>query len=48
MQDRPFTFDISLPEGIPTHYDNHYTRTLSAMKGQFADPLSSRVFASWY
>jgi glucose-6-phosphate isomerase len=37
MQDNPFTFGISLPEGIPTKYDNHITRTLSAMKGQFAD-----------
>ncbi len=37
MQDCPFTFGISLPEGVPTHYDNHITRTLSSMKGQFAD-----------
>jgi glucose-6-phosphate isomerase len=37
MQDNPFTFGISLPEGIPTKYDNHITRTLSAMKGQFSD-----------
>jgi len=35
MQDYPFTFGIS--EGIPTAYDNHITRTLSAMVGQFAD-----------
>jgi glucose-6-phosphate isomerase len=37
MQDHPITFGISLPDGIPTHYDNHITRRLSAMKGQFAD-----------
>jgi glucose-6-phosphate isomerase len=37
MQDKPFTFGISTPEGIPTTYDNHITRRLSAMKGQFAD-----------
>ena len=37
MQDYPFTFDISIPEGIPTRYDNHITRMLSAMKGQFYD-----------
>ena len=37
MKDDPFAFDISLPEGIPTSYDNHITRTLSAMTGQFAD-----------
>jgi glucose-6-phosphate isomerase len=37
VQDYPFTFGIPLPEGIPTKYDNHITRTLSAMNGQFAD-----------
>ncbi len=31
----PFTFGII--EGIPSTYDNHITRKLSAMKGQFAD-----------
>ena len=35
MQDYPYSFGIS--EGIPSHYDNHITRTLSAMAGQFAD-----------
>ena len=37
MQDFPFAFGISLPGGIPTQYDNHISRSLSAMKGQFAD-----------
>jgi glucose-6-phosphate isomerase len=37
MQDYPFTFSIPLPEVIPTQYDNHITRRLSAMGGQFAD-----------
>ncbi|GAB4534370.1 MAG: glucose-6-phosphate isomerase [Anaerolineae bacterium] len=37
MQDHPFTFGISLPGGVPTRYDNHITRRLSAMAGQFAD-----------
>jgi len=37
MPDYPFTFGIPLPEVIPTHYDNHITRRLSAMRGQFAD-----------
>jgi len=37
MQDYPFAFGISLPGGIPTQYDNHITRSLSAMRGQFAD-----------
>jgi len=40
MQDHPFTFGISLPEGIPTHYDNHIVRRLSAMQGQFADQVA--------
>jgi len=35
MQNYPFTFGIS--EGIPTTYDNHIIRKLSAMVGQFAD-----------
>jgi glucose-6-phosphate isomerase len=37
MRDYPFTFSIPLPEVIPTHYDNHITRRLSAMQGQFAN-----------
>ena len=37
MQDYPFTFGITLPGGIPSQYDNHITRSLSAMQGQFAD-----------
>jgi glucose-6-phosphate isomerase len=37
MQDYPFTFSIPLPDVIPTRYDNHITRRLSAMQGHFAD-----------
>ncbi len=37
MSDHPFAFDVPLPTGRPTHYDIHTTRTLSAMKGQYAD-----------
>jgi glucose-6-phosphate isomerase len=37
QQDEPFTFDIQLPIGIPTRYDNHITRRLSSMAGQFID-----------
>jgi glucose-6-phosphate isomerase len=40
VQNNPFTFDISLPGGIPTGYDNHIVRTLSAMQGQYADQRS--------
>jgi len=38
MPNHPFTFGIALPQGIPTHYDNHIRRSLSSMAGQFADP----------
>lgn len=37
MDDRPFAFDLTLPGGVLTHYDNHITRRLSDMAGYFAD-----------
>jgi glucose-6-phosphate isomerase len=37
MQDLPSSFEIALPEGIPSHFDNHLTRRLSSMRGQYAD-----------
>jgi len=37
MRNTPFTFDISLPGGVPTAYDGHIVRQLSAMRGQYAD-----------
>ena len=37
MHRLPFTFEIALPAGIPTEYDNHITRSLSSMRGQYAD-----------
>jgi glucose-6-phosphate isomerase len=40
MQDNPFTFEIILPEGLLTQYDNHVVRRLSAMEGQYADERS--------
>jgi glucose-6-phosphate isomerase len=40
MQDNPFTFEIILPGGVPTQYDNHIVRRLSAMKGQYTDEHS--------
>jgi glucose-6-phosphate isomerase len=46
MQDHPYSFGISLPKGIPTKYNNHITRTLSAMEGQFADQQAYRVMLS--
>ncbi len=37
MVNRPFTFQVLGPEDVPIGYDNHITRHLSAMKGQFHD-----------
>ena len=42
MRSTPFTFDISLPGGVPTVYDGtdvliRIVRPLSAMRGQYAD-----------
>ncbi len=37
MHRLPFAFEIALPVGIPTKYDNHITRNLSSMRGQYAD-----------
>jgi glucose-6-phosphate isomerase len=40
MDHRPFAFDLALPGGVPTRYDNHVTRRLSEMAGYFADQAS--------
>jgi glucose-6-phosphate isomerase len=40
MSDRPFTFEIALPTGIPAPYSSHIVRRLSAMQGQYADAAS--------
>ncbi len=37
MSDLPFTFGVAMPDGVPTRYDNHIVRHLSAMAGQYAD-----------
>ena len=37
MHQLPFTFKIQLPQGIPVPHDNHIARTLSSMRGQYAD-----------
>jgi glucose-6-phosphate isomerase len=37
---RPFSADIMLPGGALSKYDNCYTRTLSAMRGYYADVQS--------
>ncbi|MBN1221100.1 MAG: cupin domain-containing protein [Anaerolineae bacterium] len=36
-KDVPFTFEVSVPEATMSRYDNHLTRRLSSMKGQYAD-----------
>ena len=37
MSNRPFSFQISETDGIPQRCDNHITRHLSDMRGQFLD-----------
>lgn len=37
MTDLPFTFTLPSPQVIPSHYDNHIQRRLSALKGQCVD-----------
>ena len=46
MKDSPFAFDISLPRGVLTAYDNHIVRKLSAMQGQYADAASYKALLS--
>ncbi len=37
MNNQPFSFFIPPPQVIPTHFDNHIQRRLSALRGQFHD-----------
>jgi len=37
MDDQPFSFYVPQPQVIPTHFDNHIERRLSALRGQFSD-----------
>lgn len=37
MTDTPFSFTLPVPGFIPSRVDNHITRTLTSMRGQFAD-----------
>lgn len=37
MSDIPYTFDLNAPAYVPSHYDNHIQRRLSAMRGQYVD-----------
>lgn len=37
MNDQPFSFYVPQPQVIPTHYDHHIQRRLSALRGQFSD-----------
>lgn len=37
MTDLPFSFTLPTPTVIPSHYDNHIERRLSALKGQCLD-----------
>jgi glucose-6-phosphate isomerase, archaeal len=40
MLDLPFTFTLPMPDVIPSRYDNHIKRRLSALNGQFLDQES--------
>lgn len=37
MKTGPFSFRLDAPRFLPSEYDNHIKRTLSAMKGQYRD-----------
>lgn len=37
IENKPYTFNIDLPSGIPSRYELHTTRTLSSMEGQYLD-----------
>lgn len=37
MKDVPYTFQLEPPDFIPSEYNNHIQRRLSAMRGQYAD-----------
>jgi len=37
MKTVPFSFDLCSPDFIPSTYDNHIKRALSAMRGQYLD-----------
>ncbi len=37
MQSTPYTFEVPGPDFVPSHYDNHIERRLSALKAQFSD-----------
>lgn len=39
-KDVPFTFGVNVPDATLDKYDNHITRTLSSMKGQYSDTAS--------
>jgi len=40
MTDYPFTFTLPTPDVIPSRVDNHITRKLSALRGQFLDQVA--------
>ena len=46
MKNSPFTFDLKPPDFIPSHYDNHITRHMSAMEGQYSDAAAYQQMLS--
>lgn len=43
MYDVPFTYQLPVEGGIPSTWDNHITRRLSSMQGQYLDQASFEV-----
>ena len=41
--DIPHSFEINIPGGLPSRYDNHLVRKLSSMKGQFFDKQTYEI-----
>ena len=43
MKEIPFTFEVTWPGGLLNEYDNHVTRRLSSMAGQYLDTEAYRA-----
>jgi glucose-6-phosphate isomerase len=46
VHQQPFTFELPHGGGIPTEWDNHLTRQLSSMKGQYLDSAAYETMLS--
>jgi glucose-6-phosphate isomerase len=43
IKNEPYSFTIELPSGIPSRFESHTTRRLSAMEGQYLDVPAFRT-----